>query len=72
MTTPAFTCAVGTDVERITSGNCRALYGFVCIFHQEVGYITVVPAETDDMDMDDDMDDMTDMDMDGMDMDMIP
>ena len=47
-------------------------YGFVCIFHQEVGYITVVPAETDDMDMDDDMDDMTDMDMDGMDMDMIP
>ena len=37
-------------------------YGFVCIFHQEVGYITVLPAETDDMEMDDDMDaDTTDI-----------
>ena len=33
-------------------------YGFVCIFHQDVGYITVVPA---DMDDDMDMDDMMDM-----------
>ena len=41
-------------------------YGFVCIFHQEVGYITVTPAETDDMDMDDDMDMGDDMDMDDM------
>jgi plastocyanin len=37
-------------------------YGFVCIFHQEVGYITVVPADPDDsMDMDTDTTDMGDM-----------
>jgi plastocyanin len=36
-------------------------YGFVCIFHQEVGYITVLPADPDDM-MDTDMDtDTTDI-----------
>lgn len=48
-------------------------YGFVCIYHQEVGYITVVPAETDDMDMDDmGMDDMDVDDMMGNMPDMIP
>ena len=38
-------------------------YGFVCIFHQDVGYITVTAPEMDDMDMDDtmDMDDMMGM-----------
>jgi plastocyanin len=33
-------------------------YGFVCIFHQEVGYVTVVESSTDDTD-DTNMDDMT-------------
>jgi hypothetical protein len=32
-------------------------YGFVCIFHQEVGYITVVPPPADSTNMDD----MTDL-----------
>jgi plastocyanin len=35
-------------------------YGFVCIYHQEVGYITVLPVETDDM-MDADTTDVGDM-----------
>lgn len=34
-------------------------YGFVCIFHQEVGYINVVAASTDDTADDTVMDDMT-------------
>jgi plastocyanin len=35
-------------------------YGFVCIYHQEVGYITVLPADPDDM-MDTDTTNMNDM-----------
>ena len=42
-------------------------YGFVCIFHQDVGYITVLPSDMGDMDMNDTMD----MDMDDM-MGMMP
>jgi plastocyanin len=36
-------------------------YGFVCIYHQEVGYITVLPAETGGTDMDTDTTDIGDM-----------
>jgi hypothetical protein len=43
-------------------------YGFICIIHQEVGYVSVVEAS---MDMDDDMMMMDDM-MGDMDPDMMP
>lgn len=46
-------------------------YGFICIFHQDVGYITVVDPNMDMDMMDDDMDMDMDMDM-MMDMDVMP